>query len=266
MESLSLSPSRFLSLFISSQLEKVNSFYDEKLDELEHRFSLLQENVTVSLQQRDATAKSNEGGGGGTGDDLEKIEESKVLGNDNNNNNNTQQHHKTTSSLPHMTWQGLVDRLKRKHSSGSEGGGGGANNRALADVDDLYERDQESTSSIRDAASKVKKIAEADSIQRALVDQHRTAKLLHNFVIMNYTGFVKIVKKHDKTLNHRKGKFKKEIEPYNICNEGKLVEALASRLERRYAAWFCDGNIREAIAQLLPKRGDGLETDWSQLR
>ena len=44
------------------------------------------------------------------------------------------------------------------------------------------------------------------------------------------------------------------------------VEKFAERVELRYANWFCDGNHREAIAQLLPKRGDGLETDWSQLR
>lgn len=33
------------------------------------------------------------------------------------------------------------------------------------------------------------------SIKRAITDIYRTAKLLHNFSIMNYTGFVKIAKK-----------------------------------------------------------------------
>ena len=32
----------------------------------------------------------------------------------------------------------------------------------------------------------------SESIQRAIKDIYRTAKLLHNFSIMNYTGFVKI--------------------------------------------------------------------------
>ena len=32
----------------------------------------------------------------------------------------------------------------------------------------------------------------SDSIKRAITDIYRTAKLLHNFSIMNYTGFVKI--------------------------------------------------------------------------
>lgn len=36
--------------------------------------------------------------------------------------------------------------------------------------------------------------------------------------------------------------------------------------ERLYADWFCEGSILEGRAQLLPKRGDGLQMDWSQLR
>lgn len=111
-----------------------------------------------------------------------------------------------------------------------------------------------------------KDLKEADSIQRALGDQYRTVKLLHNFSIMNYTGFVKIAKKFDKTCPRFKGKYKEAIKEANICNEGKEVEALEERVEKAYASWFCDGNVREARAQLLPKRGDGLQMDWSQLR
>ena len=33
-----------------------------------------------------------------------------------------------------------------------------------------------------------------------------------------------------------------------------------------YSKWFCGGDIREAQAQLLSKRGDGLMMDWTQLR
>lgn len=67
-------------------------------------------------------------------------------------------------------------------------------------------------------------------------------------------------------LPDRKGRFKEVVKGSKICNEGQAVEKLATRLERKYANWFCAGNLREAYAQLLPKRGDGLETDWSQLR
>jgi hypothetical protein len=109
-------------------------------------------------------------------------------------------------------------------------------------------------------------VAEADSIQRALIDQYRTAKLLHNFAILNYTGFVKIVKKHDKSLPHRKGRFKGILTAHNLFHEGQAVDDLATRYETCYANWFCDGDLRAAHAQMLPKRGDGLEMDWSQLR
>lgn len=110
-----------------------------------------------------------------------------------------------------------------------------------------------------------KTLREVESIQRALVDQYRTVKLLHNYAIMNYTGFVKIVKKHDKTVPDRKGRFKNEVQADSICNT-KIVERLEGKLETLYANWFCDKNIGEARAQMLPKRGDGLEMDWSQLR
>lgn len=165
--------------------------------------------------------------------------------------------------FPSMDWRELVSRLTKKNSLSSDHGEDKLIHGSIMNLDELDGDDPDNL--VRDK-SEVKKISEADNIQRALVDQYRTAKLLHNFAIMNYTGFVKIAKKHDKTLPHRKGKFKALTQASNICDEGNGVEKLAQKLELRYANWFCDGNHREAIAQLLPKRGDGLETDWSQLR
>eukprot|EP00956_Cyclotella_meneghiniana_P005427 scaffold6818_cov93-Cyclotella_meneghiniana.AAC.4 len=102
---------------------------------------------------------------------------------------------------------------------------------------------------------------ESDSIKRALTDVYREAKMLHNYAIMNYTGFIKISKKFDKSLPAHKGMFKN-----NTCDDGVKAEVLAAKLEKMYAKWFCEGAIREAQAQLLSKRGDGLMMDWSQLR
>jgi SPX domain len=110
------------------------------------------------------------------------------------------------------------------------------------------------------------RIRESDSVQRSLVDQYRTTKLLHNFSIMNYTGFIKIAKKHDKTFPQYKGKYKDTVCDSNVCNEGKDMDILGLKTEQLYADWFCGGNMREALAQMLPKRGDGLQMDWSQLR
>ena len=108
---------------------------------------------------------------------------------------------------------------------------------------------------------------EIESIRRALIDSYRTAKLLNNFAIMNYTGFVKIVKKYDKTFPpERRGRYQNDIQPANICDEGLSVDALATRMEVLYSHWFCDKNINEARAQMMIKKADGLEMDWSQLR
>jgi hypothetical protein len=111
-----------------------------------------------------------------------------------------------------------------------------------------------------------KVLAEVNSIKRALIDQYRTATLLKNFAIMNYTGFVKIIKKCDKTIVEKKGRFKAILQPKNLFREGSEVDALSKRYERYYANWFCEGEMGEAAAALLPKKGDGLEMDWSQLR
>ena len=105
------------------------------------------------------------------------------------------------------------------------------------------------------------RLRQADSIKRAITDIYRTSKLLHNYSIMNYTGFVKIAKKFDKTFPEHKGVFKS-----NNCDDGKQAELLAAKMEKIYSKWFCDGDVREAQAQMLPKRGDGLMMDWTQLR
>ena len=55
---------------------------------------------------------------------------------------------------------------------------------------------------------KFKDLLASDSIKRAILDLHRNVKLMSNYSIMNYTGFVKIIKKHDKTVPESKGKFK----------------------------------------------------------
>jgi hypothetical protein len=81
-----------------------------------------------------------------------------------------------------------------------------------------------------------KNIGEADSIKRALEDQFRTAKLLHNFAILNYTGFVKIVKKHNKLIDEDRGRYDDMTEPFKICKEGKDVEALLERMVRKDSA------------------------------
>ena len=109
-------------------------------------------------------------------------------------------------------------------------------------------------------------IAKAESIRRSLVDQYRVAKLLQNYAMMNVTGFVKIIKKFDKTVPSESGRFKRALESRRMLNDAKAVETLSNKYEQYYANWFCNGDMREAKAQMLVKRGDGLDMDWSQLQ
>ena len=237
--------------------DKVNKFYGTKLEELEKRLSLLECTVLTSLREKYSDRKLLKHSWS-MDDESEKFDRlpktpavTPLLG-----ENNKKQ--------PVIQWKEFMAKITKKNSKlDQDMEKDRLVQQSVLHIDEVDEADPDAL--LRDKTL-VKKISEADSIQRALVDQYRTSKLLHNFAIMNYTGFVKIAKKHDKTLPHRKGKFKELIKVSNICNEGIDVEKFAERVELRYANWFCDGNHREAIAQLLPKRGDGLETDWSQLR
>ena len=114
-------------------------------------------------------------------------------------------------------------------------------------------------------SQRLNEIREIESIQRAITDLHRQAKLLTNFGIMNMTGFVKIIKKFNKTIPHCKDNFESILKS-NKFLEGSESEALSDRMEVLFANWFCDKNLTEARAKMLPKKGDTLEMDWSQLR
>jgi len=129
--------------------------------------------------------------------------------------------------------------------------------------DDDLELDELTASQREEVEATVK---EADSIKRALTDLHRRSKLLVNFAIINSTAFVKIIKKFTKNFPDMKGEFKELAASGYCCAEGKRIVALSESMEVYYAACFCDGNATEARSHMLPKKGDGLDMDWSQLR
>jgi len=109
-------------------------------------------------------------------------------------------------------------------------------------------------------------LVKAEKVRRNLIDQYRVAKLLKNYAMMNLTGFVKIIKKFDKTIPTEKGRFKKALDNQCMLNDAKAVDILSGKYEKYYSEWFCNGDTREAKAQMLAKRGDGLDMDWSQLQ
>jgi len=109
-------------------------------------------------------------------------------------------------------------------------------------------------------------IREYESIQRSLVDLHRRVKLLSNFSIMNVTGFIKIIKKFRKTFSSRTEDFRPLLNDKTGYGNGSVTTEKAVEMEKLFSDWFCQGNIIEARAKMLTKKGDGLEMDWSQLR
>lgn len=273
------------------QQKKVVSFYYSQLQELQSRLEFMVGSVARSQgsgNHYDDGIISEEfgGGGGGGGADTsnnnngkivspfpkhrkqlssmgQKVEElihhltDSVRSNDSNNenqnqNNETEINMKTKRRVRNMRMGKIsaTDKNKNKNSTMSF-------QCSEDDDEEEYENDPE-----RDK----KRTAEAESIKRSLVDQYRVSKLLHNYAMMNITGFVKIIKKFDKTIPSEKGRFKDALITRNMLNDGKAVDILCRNYETYYANWFCDGDKIEAKAQMLTKRGDGLDMDWSQLQ
>lgn len=201
---------------LSEEFAKVNTFYYEKMDELDKRLSVLVDSAIESPYIQTTVTKQHQRRETG----IKKFLRSSV--------------------------QGILKKdNKERFPSISE----------PDDVEDVEMKEMHEGM-----------IRESDSIQRALADLYRTSKLLHNFAIMNYTGFIKIIKKHDKVFPYFKGSYKTMTQSSEVCDGASSVEELSGKMEKYYADWFCDSNLLDARAQLLPKRGDGLEMDWSQLR
>ena len=215
------------------QVKKVKDFYKEKTDEISQRMEVLVESVDTSGLNKIKPKKEKHSL---VESITNKFESMMAKGGGS--------HHRR-GSLPQMELQfseSLDDVDVDPENKPSGGGGGGK---------DDFEKKRKKEDLLR----------KSDSIKRAITDIYRTSKLLHNYSIMNYTGFVKIAKKFDKTFPEHSGEFKG-----NNCDDGKQAELLAAKMESIYSKWFCEGDVREAQAQMLPKRGDGLLMDWTQLR
>ena len=92
------------------------------------------------------------------------------------------------------------------------------------------------------------------SLHRASTALYRSLQHLHNFGILNYTGFVKVCKKHDKEISPpvwEAARTELDALPFVRAAE---VEALSERLEVAFAAAFCDGNLQVARTTLLVRR------------
>mmetsp|Transcript_6754 Transcript_6754/g.18852 ORF Transcript_6754/g.18852 Transcript_6754/m.18852 type:complete len:883 (-) Transcript_6754:92-2740(-) len=212
---------------LDEELEKVTSFHAEKLDELEKRLEVLVESVGSNY---DVISRPKPNGEEGVS---------------------------TFLKLKDAVHRRVTNIMSRPSADAGS---------TKAGVGHLPSKSFDSDEEIVPKSSDMEYILrESDSIKRALTDLHRSTMLLNNYAVMNFTGFIKIIKKHDKSFKSRKGRFKNFMTKAESI-EGELSEQLGNRMEKLFADWFCDGNIREARAKMLPKRGDGLQMDWSQLR
>ena len=221
----------------SQKAEKVQQFYRDNLQELQKRLEFLEE--LVSRSNLNLIQKEKKGSHSHLIRDVSR-RFTNVFSNTLN---------RSHFSKHGNTGEGHYESTQHNKSS--------ANPKEYHDSDD--EDDQVSSS------QKLNALREIESIQRAITDLHRQAKLLTNFGIMNMTGFVKIIKKFNKTIPHCKDKYGSILNS-NKFLEGSESEALSDRMEILFANWFCDKNLTEARAKMLPKKGDTLDMDWSQLR
>jgi hypothetical protein len=199
----------------NEEVQKVKDFYQDKLHELSEHIEAIIESVDTSHIKEKPKRKRKS-----------SIIDDLVLKFEN------VMHHRKTSS----------DRIPsiRANISGDS-----------FDMDDNHTDSESPAMKIRSNSSsdKLDLERESDSIKRALTDVYRNAKMLHNYAIMvsiyqayckymfclhltirllcmqNYTGFVKIAKKFDKTLPSHKGMFKNII-----CEDGMQAEVLAAKI------------------------------------
>ncbi|KAG1684111.1 hypothetical protein DVH05_011855 [Phytophthora capsici] len=97
-----------------------------------------------------------------------------------------------------------------------------------------------------------------ESLKNSLVELHRLLNLLHNFALLNYTGFVKILKRYDKITSFpadQREEHKTKLQTFEFA-KAQLCSELLKQLEQSFAKWFCDGNTTVAVATLMTKKED----------
>lgn len=107
--------------------------------------------------------------------------------------------------------------------------------------------------------------ATQESLKNSLVELHRLLNLLNNFALLNYTGFVKILKKHDKmfpSLPSLRREHKIRLQRYAFA-EARECRDLLRQVEQLFADLFCEGNRSVAIATLMTKKEDFV--NWAHI-
>uniref|UniRef100_K3WSV9 SPX domain-containing protein n=1 Tax=Globisporangium ultimum (strain ATCC 200006 / CBS 805.95 / DAOM BR144) TaxID=431595 RepID=K3WSV9_GLOUD len=107
--------------------------------------------------------------------------------------------------------------------------------------------------------------ATQESLKNSLVELHRLLNLLQNFALLNYTGFIKILKKHDKmfpSLPSLRRDHKRRLQRFAFA-EAQQCRELLRELEQVFADLFCESNRSVAIATLMTKKEDFV--NWAHI-
>jgi xenotropic and polytropic retrovirus receptor 1 len=116
---------------------------------------------------------------------------------------------------------------------------------------------------LRDQSHASASQAARDSVRNTLVELHRLLNHLLNFALLNYTGFVKILKKHDKmfpTQPQLSREHRGKLHAFAFA-DATQCRSLLSQVELLFADLFCEGNRSVAVASLMTRRDDAI--DWA---
>jgi len=183
---------------LKAEITKVDNFYLKKFNDMASRVEGTEEEVVASMAQKRHDSAMTD-----TGD---SVGEKKV---------SPARRRKTGIVLLKRSGsetdkESSSTSLLYNSDSEDEAGGSYGTNIAVTDTSDIdIESKGNSNSTVRvsrnslSGSAKFNKLAESDSIKRALIDMSRTLKLLSNFAVMNYTGFVKILKKVSERASER---------------------------------------------------------------
>ncbi|TYZ53840.1 hypothetical protein PybrP1_009811, partial [[Pythium] brassicae (nom. inval.)] len=105
-------------------------------------------------------------------------------------------------------------------------------------------------------------LATQESLQFALVELHRLLQLLTTFALLNYKGFVKILKKRAKAQPDAAAGAWYLAHTHSLASyqfpEARQCSDVMRSVEQTFADCFCDGNHALARATLMTKREESM--------
>jgi len=90
------------------------------------------------------------------------------------------------------------------------------------------------------------------ALAKAVQELYRGLTLLKNYRILNFTGLVKILKKHDKVSSHKVSPALLPLVQNSYFFSSPILDQFLERVERIYEHTFCAGDRKAAMDVLRP--------------